>query len=384
MRIGVAALGKLSEDTGGRNYIDHFFSTLARSDHGHDFVLFVSEGERKRLLPIVGQTSVIEIPNTRKTSMHKVIGEQLFLRFYIRQHKIELMYFPGNFATFRSPVPYVVNIRGMAHYYGAKYGVDLSRRLIRKAIMPFSAKNAAAIITPSNDIKRDAVRFLGVSESRIHVIPHGVDTSLFSPMHNDSPEARPILRRFDLKTESYFLYVSALWRYKNHDKLIEAFARYKRASESKLKLVIVGRGSSTEQVYVTKLHALPNQLGIGNDVIFTDALPQEDLKYLYANALAFLFPSSYESFGNPIFEAWASGLAVATSDRHSFPEMVADAGSFFDPDKPEEIIETMRKLENDAVLRRSLAEKGMARAREFTWEQCLRRTLSVLESVRLP
>ncbi|HET6512374.1 MAG TPA: hypothetical protein VFH43_09285, partial [Candidatus Kapabacteria bacterium] len=101
MRIGIASLGRLSDDTGGRNYIDNFLRFLPEvNDHGHEFTLFVSEGEGELLRDNAkrANVTVIEIPNTKRTPLHKVIGEQLYLPTYIRKTKQDVMYFPGNFA----------------------------------------------------------------------------------------------------------------------------------------------------------------------------------------------------------------------------------------------------------------------------------------------
>lgn len=387
MKIGVASLGRLNEDTGGRNYIESFLRYLPEvNTNNHEFTLFLSEGESKFVKDAADHAGVLlmEIPNTKRTPLHKVIGEQLFLPIHIRQRDLDVMYFPGNFASFRCPVPYVLNIRAVAHYYGAKYGVNLPRRIIRKALMPRSARGAAKIITPSEDIKNDVVKFTGVDASKITVIPHGVDVSLFTPENKNDATGPSILREHGLESEKYLLYVSALWRYKNQDKLIRAFAQVKDMLDTDMKLVLAGKGTGTSDVYIQELKSLPATLGIQDRVVFTGPMPQSKLKYLYAHANAFIFPSGYESFGNPLFEAWASGIPVAASKRHSFPEIVSDAGILFDPENEQELADSLIRIARDTELRATLVQRGFERAREFTWEKCLTRTLSLLEGVRLP
>ena len=116
-------------------------------------------------------------------------------------------------------------------------------------------------------------------------------------------------------------------------------------------------------------------------VTFTGQVPQADLRYLYAHARAFLFPSSYESFGNPIFEAWASGIPIASSNSHSFPEIVGEAGLLFDPLDKEAMKRAILSVALDNSVRGALMAKGSDRVRTFSWESAVRRTLSVLESV---
>jgi len=310
-----------------------------------------------------------------------------------------VMYYPGNFISLYSSVPSVVNIRSVAHYYGTEYGIRGSRRIIRSLIMPASARRASAIITPSEDIKRDVVRFAGADMAKITVIPHGVDLTLFDGDANrKSNEGCAILKKYNLTSGNYLLYVSALWRYKRQDQLIRAHARlvkgYPRVvggdpaaqigatvgtnHANPLKLVIAGMGTGTEKKYIDELHSLPKELGTDGLIVFTGGLPQSELRYLYAHASAFVFPSSYESFGNPIFEAWASGIPVAVANVHSFPEIVGDAALIFDPMNVREISDTIWLLLSEPELASDLVRRGAERVKEFTWSRAVASTLSIL------
>ena len=386
MRIGIAALGRVSEDTGGKNYIIHFLKELDRMRPAHEFVLFFSEGEAEAL----GITShqglgVVTVPNSKRTPVHKVIGEQSKLPKYITRERVDLMYFPGNFVSLMSGVPSVVNIRSAAHFYGSKYGISGIRRWIRSILMPLSARRAKAIITPSEDIKRDVVRFTHVDPSKVQVIHHGVDVALFDGERNrNTIESRGVLSKYGLTPGNYLLYVSALWRYKNQDKLIRAHAKIVQQGFPDLKLVLAGKGTGTDPKYISEINSLPKSLGTDHLVVMTGPLAQQDLAYLYANTRAFVFPSSYESFGNPIFEAWASGVPIATANVHSFPEIVADAGLLFDPLDEAAMMEAILRLLTDADLSRDLVRRGAARAKEFSWELAVRRTLTLLERVYAP
>ncbi|MDP4200946.1 MAG: glycosyltransferase family 1 protein [Bacteroidota bacterium] len=383
MRIGIASLGRVAEDTGGRNYLVHFVEELVRQHPPHEFVLFLSEGEHEALgLPSDASIRVITIPNSKRTPLHKVIGEQIKLSAAIRLGKIDVMYYPGNFVALTSRTPAVLAIRSAAHFYGAKYGIRGVRRIVRSLLMPPSARNARAIITPSDDIKQDVIRFTGAPASKIHVIPHGVDLALFDGDQNRmSAEGLAVLSRFGLAPKSYLLYASALWRYKNQDQLIRAHAILVAEGYPHLKLVLAGKGTGTEREYIASLHSLTRSLGTEDLVIFTGGLAQQDLRYLYAHARAFVFPSSYESFGNPIFEAWASGVPVATANVHSFPEIVGDAGLLFDPTSVEDIARTLRLLLEDDALATQLIARGAHRAEEFTWSRTVERTLRLIENV---
>jgi len=383
MRIGIAALGDVSGDTGGRNYLEHFLRTLATADHSHTIVLFLSEGQFEKLDLGTARPEIIRVPNSSRTPLHKVIGEQLRLPTLIRDANVNVMYFPGNFASFSCPVPYVLNIRAVPHYYGSAYGVDLPRRVMRKLLMPFSATRAAKIIAPSNDIKKDIIRFVGVKTDKIEVIPHGVDTSLFDGEKNrNDPLGDSLIKQYGIEKGEYLLYVSALWQYKNQDKLIQAHARIVKQTHREITLVLAGKGTGTDDKYLSRLHQLPKELGTEHLVRFVGQLKQSELRFLYANAKAFIFPSRYESFGNPIFEAWSSGIPLAASNVHSFPEIIDDAGLLFDPNDNSAFDNALQQVVSDEKLRQQLILRGLDRVKEFTWERCVMRTLSVLEGVK--
>jgi glycosyltransferase involved in cell wall biosynthesis len=381
MRIGIASLGRVAEDTGGKNYILHFTQELQRINSEHECVLFLSEGEQEALkITPSERLSVVTLKGTRRTPLHKVIGEQLLLPLAARRASIDILYCPGNFVPIFSRITSVVNIRATAHFYGAIYGVSGIRRFIRKWFMPRSVRVAKAVITPSEDIKHDVVRFTHISPDKITVIPHGVDTTQFSQALRGTPEAREVLASFGLHEGEYLLYVSALWPYKNHARLLEAHAKLTTRHPA-LKLVIAGQGTGTSSKHVSRLKELPVQLGTEKLVTFTGGQPQSVLKYLYASASGFVFPSLYESFGNPIFESWASGVPIATSNVHAFPEIVGDAGILFDPMDVDSISHALLQLIEDDPLRQKLIESGANRVKNFTWDSCVRRTLSLLERV---
>ncbi|HET6400184.1 MAG TPA: glycosyltransferase family 1 protein [Candidatus Kapabacteria bacterium] len=384
MRIGIAALGRVSEDTGGKNYIVHFIRELLRLRPPHTFVLFLSEGESSKLgLNESEMFRIVTVPNSRQTPLHKVFGEQILLPRYIAREKIDVMYYPGNFVSLRSKVPSVVNVRSAAHFYGAEYGIRGIRRIIRSLLMPASARKARAVITPSDDIKQDIILHAKIADEKVHVIPHGVDLTLFDGGKNrEAREGLELLERYGLTSGGYLLYVSALWRYKRQDQLLRAHAEIVRRGFSELKLVLAGMGTGVEQKYIEKLYALPKELGTERSVVFTGALPQTDLRYLYAHARAFVFPSSYESFGNPIFEAWASGIPVAVSNVHSFPEIAGDAALFFDPMDVKDMTDKILQLLSQPALAQTLVERGEERVKNFTWNAAVTRTLSLLETVR--
>jgi glycosyltransferase involved in cell wall biosynthesis len=112
------------------------------------------------------------------------------------------------------------------------------------------------------------------------------------------------------------------------------------------------------------------------EIIDVGKSPFEELPMLYSGADALIYPSLWEGFGMPIVEAMASGAPVITSNLSSMPEVAGGAALLVDPYSTTEIAEAMSRIVGDAGLRASLRDKGLERAKFFTWERTARRTLA--------
>ncbi|MCS6989193.1 MAG: glycosyltransferase family 4 protein [Chloroherpetonaceae bacterium] len=379
MRIGIVQLGNVSEDTGGRNYLVNFAKALSRLETEHRFTFFLSPNQKTLIEPFLSETlAVVEVPPASKSSVAKVVAEQLVAPFYLAKHGIEVAYFPGNFVSLLSPAPTVVAIRSML-YYHYPYAVDKARLLVRKVLTPPSARTARAIITPSADIKKDVANFIGVGERKIHVVHHGVDIETFQKNYVEA-EREAVLKKFGI-TKKFILYASALWEYKNQDKLILALKNLLERYGHDLQLALAGKGLGPTARYEARLRQLVAETGLNERVIFAGLVPHQELKYLYKSAEVFAYPSGYESFGNPLFEAWAAGTPVVCANVHSFPEMTENGACavMVNPADVEALAAALHRVLTDSALRLRLIEAGRARVASFSWEKCVRETLAVIE-----
>ena len=110
-------------------------------------------------------------------------------------------------------------------------------------------------------------------------------------------------------------------------------------------------------------------------------MPYNELYKVYHQADAFVFASSCETFGQILLEAMASGLPIACSNRSAMPEVLGNAGIYFDPESPDQIADALTMLLKDHDLRAMLAQEAYDRAREYSWERCAKETFSFLAEV---
>lgn len=106
----------------------------------------------------------------------------------------------------------------------------------------------------------------------------------------------------------------------------------------------------------------------------------EDLAALFSGAEMFVYPSVYEGFGMPVLEAMQCGCPVITSNVSSLPEVIGDAGIQIDPYKNEELVEAYEKMYFDENFRKECSQKGLERAKNFSWEKCVNKVLAVIKS----
>ena len=184
-------------------------------------------------------------------------------------------------------------------------------------------------------------------------------------------------------TQPYLLFVGTIEPRKNIVGLLHAFhhlrTRYgaadSRVAETQL-VVAGGTGWLYEEVQATV-----QELDLGGSVRFMGRVSDELLHVLYAGARANVHPAYYEGFGLPPLEAMACGTPTIVSNVSSLPEVVGDAALLVDPTSAEEIAVAMHRLIADDALHAELREKGLPRARCFSWQKAARSTLDVYRKV---
>jgi len=219
----------------------------------------------------------------------------------------------------------------------------------------WSARVAARIVVDSWATRRDLLRHTGVDPAKVEVVHLGVEPR-FHP--REPAELAEPLARLGLKPGGYLLFVGTLQPRKNLPRIMRAHAR---AGKDVPPLAIAGAGSLPTTSDRTRLLGyVPDELGPA----------------LYAGARGLVFPTLYEGFGLPLLEAMASGVPVLGGDNSSMPEIVGDAGLLVDATDEAAIADGIRRLcGGDSDLK----AKGLARARQFTWERTAAQTLAAIE-----
>ncbi|RDI74303.1 Glycosyltransferase [Gaiella occulta] len=258
----------------------------------------------------------------------------------LRYRGIDVVHYPFTVPLPRLPARVVITLHDVQHL-DVPGLFSRAERAYRKVAYDRAARGADIVVVPTAFVRGRALEKLGLEESRVRVIHHGVDHAQFRP---DGSEREPFL-----------LYPARTWPHKNHRRLLEAFALLRR-DRPELRLVLTGGGSE----------ALAGPPGVEA----RGAVPQAELVGLYRRAACLVFPSLYEGFGAPPLEAMACGTPVAASNAASLPEVCGDAAVLFEPDDPRAIAAGV-----EAALARAdeLARRGLERAAAFTWDAAAQR-----------
>jgi glycosyltransferase involved in cell wall biosynthesis len=244
--------------------------------------------------------------------------------------------------------------------------------LIHRYWLPRVLPRVDAVITVSQRSKADIVRYLKIPTNKIHVVYEGVSAA-YLPLA--AGEAAKTKVRHNLP-DSYVLFVGSVEKRKNLRGLLHAYARLRNMGEIP-PLVVVG----VRRWKHTGIMETLRELDLEQHVIFTGYVPDAYLPALYSGADLFVFPSLYEGFGLPPLEAVACGTPVVCSNAASLPEVVGDATIMVNPYDVKGLAGAMHRVLTNADLREELREKGLERARQFTWERTARETVAVYREV---
>jgi glycosyltransferase involved in cell wall biosynthesis len=366
MRVAIDA--RKLHDFGVGTYIRNLLRYLARLDSTTEYVLLC----RKSDLGISAQLG----PNFRSVlepAPGYSIREQLHVPWVLMREKPDVYHAPHYVLPLAVPCRSVVTIHDCIHLMFPQYLPSRMAHAYAKASMWGAAKRSNRILTVSEASKRDIVRFFNVQPDKVVVVYNAIDERFWTRPAEE--EIARVRERYQLQ-HRFVLYAGNIKPHKNLVRLIQAFERLRRELDQ-ITLLIIGDE-------ISKLPALRHAVHkykLHKQVRFLGFVPDETLAVLYHLASVFVFPSLYEGFGLPPLEAMASGTPVVTSNISSMPEVAGDAALLVDPYQVDSIVDGLRRVLTDAVLADDLRRKGLIRARDFSWERSVARTLALYQEV---
>ena len=320
--------------------------------------------------------------STRRSALARKVDQMIRLPVALRRSRSSVVHYPSGklpAGWAAGPSPRVVTLHGAARLSRSPWlskehraSGDLLERRLRQG-----SRKLARVITVSQWSKRELVQASHLRPEQVDVIPNGVDLEKFRPPDDQTGTAA--WRKATLGFEApYLLHVGPCRVRKNVLRLVQAFGRLKRRRTLLHKLVLTGAPGPLSPAVRSAITGLR----LKEDVVLTGELSDEALVRLYGGASVFVFPSLYEGFGLPVLEAMACGTPVVTSNCSALPETAGGAAALVgDPTSIENLSTVLQQVLEDGARRRALRRRGLARAREFTWEACAAAHLKLYRKV---
>ncbi len=261
--------------------------------------------------------------------------------------------------------PVVITVYDMIHEL---FSEEFLKRDNTAAIKKIAIYRADHVICISENTKKDLVSLHGVPENKISVVLLGFDNFInhnqVQCQHKQKTQVKPFL-----------LYVGSRGGYKNFVGFLKSVADSKRL-RADFDVLAFGGGkfTSEELAFIISLGFASNQV---QQVSGDDTL----LGSYYASARAFVYPSLYEGFGIPPLEAMAYHCPVISSNTSSMPEVIGNAGEYFNPSDTKDMQQAIESVVYSDSRIAELTTRGMERLTHFSWAKCAEQTLAVYRTL---
>lgn len=270
---------------------------------------------------------------------------------------------PANWQAGRQKL--VVTVHGAAAVEEPVWGVPEGRATTIRGRLAAPGERLVHVITVSAWSAQEIARQFDLDPARITPIHHGLDHALFHPRPGNTPA---------LVDGPYILHVGPCSPRKNVETLVDAFALLRQRQRLPHRLILAGREDANRRRMLERCA----RLGVADAVIAPGVVDDSRLADLYRGAACFVFPSLYEGFGMPVLEAMACGAPVITSAVTALPEVAGDAAHLLaDPQDAEELADALWRMLEDSAWRQQFIQRGLARARQFTWQAAAQKHLEL-------
>lgn len=360
-KITVLINGIHSKSGGGVTYLRNILPLLCENPR-LDVHLCLSEKQMPLFKGWVEQAT-LHIVEVDDSLVRLVLYEQSSVPRLARKIQADVTFSPANYGP--------LFVRGAVVLLRNALSVAFVERRVKKILYwillyigtLLSVLAARNVICVSEYARKSTVgRLYDFSPGKFTTIPHGISTQFEA----DDDVAR------DTNT---LLLVSDIYVQKNLHTFFETLPRLKsRFSDLKVRIA----GAPVDVDYKMRMEKRLSDLNLSDSVEFLGNLDTKGLKALYQTATIFVFPSTVETFGNPLVEAMACGAPIACSKTAAMPEVAGEAADYFDPFDAADMAKVIEGLLKNDERREELSRMGLERAEKYSWNETARKTADIL------
>ena len=387
LRIGIDGTC-LASGRGYGRFLRELLPPLLDQRGSHEYVLFVDEATAQR-------TPLPEMPverlRTRESQADAASGDGarhpldlVRMGRGVAKHALDAFYFPSVFSWF--PVPSSLPIALAIHdtipeRHGAIVFPRAWNRWLWQAKSWAARRQARTIVTVSEFARRQIAEVFGIPPSRLFVTPEAPPPA-FGPVAHAAPLLRWLAENDVPQDAAYFLFVGGVNPHKNVEGLIRALATLETDERGRqARLLLVGSyDTDTFHADTASIRAEVARQGLEERVHWVGFVPDDDLRQLYAGAVATVLPAFEEGFGLPAVEGAACGAPCVATRESPLPEVLEGGGRFFDPHDEGDLARALELVWSRADERAELAARALERASALDWSVTARTTREALEA----
>jgi len=351
--------------TGARTYLKELCAEFEKEDQEFEFI-FIG-GRFQNIIPT--NTVVGKIEAMIRFLWWKQVAMPIIAKF----KSCEIIFCTDFFVPLFHPGMVTIPVFHDAFFWEYKSHYSKFWQMIFNRLALPAAKKSPYIITPTHYTQQQIAKYSGIATEKI------------IPVYEAAMRTSKSVA-FKMPTnKKYILHVGTFEKRKNLPTLIKAYAQFIKESGLDYDLVLVGQSSSKQ--FLDDTLAIDNAIRESNlqdNIHKTGYVADEALAQIYQQASLYVFPSFNEGFGIPVIEAFQHKVPVLIANNTCLPEIAADAAISFDPYNSEELYQVMKQVLNDPTLQKSLQEKGLARAKQFSWESAAVSIKSIFKNAVIP
>jgi glycosyltransferase involved in cell wall biosynthesis len=318
----------------------------------------------------------VHVPLLERALMYRIFWHRFMSKKIVQHTECNLLFVPGgsNANGFYPIVTMSQNMLPFEWHELWRYRSPLAilRLLIIRWTQIRSFRKADGVIFLTKYAYENISEITGKMVGKSTIIPHGIN-----PRFCLKPRVKRLTSDFSDKDPCRILYVSALYAYKHQWHVAEAVALL-REKGIPIMLELVGPPAEGMQRLKTTMDKIDPKRKF---IKFKGEVPHETLSEFYGNADIGLFASSCENMPNILIEKMAASLPIACSNMGPMPEILGDAGIYFNPLDPNDIAFAIHKLIKSHDLRSNLAKLASVRAQKYSWKRCADETFGLLADI---
>lgn len=378
MKVAINVLSQSpGHSTGALGWFLQFARAAPRADSHTDYVLIAGKADVSFYRSKGTGAAVTDAGWGNSRRVLRVASEHLLLGRKLKSLKADILFQGGSgVAPFLLPsnVKLVLAIWGMQHV--ADTDIRWEQRLYRRLLFRPGLRRADRIVVNSAYTRNLLLsHYASDISAPVEVIHHGVDTGLFHPSSNAGETTRQA---------PYILFVGQIYPYKLLHVLAQAFCRAMAQQGLPHQMLVVGSFARTDSMgddYKRKIEDIFSRAGLSDRLVLAEQVKVDALRTLYAHAALYVQSSAAETFGRTVIEAMACGAPVLAARAGATPEILGDAGRYYEALSVEECAAQILAIVQDDVLRSELIARGLKRAQDFSGDIEVAKLIALFHSL---